>query len=156
MMTELEIPNFGELLGPWIVQVPEQAIPNFLALLERGAAERYRGWAELVAEHREGLLACASREDEIADRADALFPLDPALQEQVQAPLPQALDAYFEVFANLDAYDQMRIQANAERQGAAAWRGMITLESSPAANAELEALASLEELSADFLDQLFA
>ena len=45
-MTAVTIPDFGELLSPQISQVPENAVPNFLALLERGAAERYRRWAE--------------------------------------------------------------------------------------------------------------
>ena len=36
-MSDINYPNFAELLAPFIGQVPEQAFPNFLALLERGA-----------------------------------------------------------------------------------------------------------------------
>jgi hypothetical protein len=155
-MNDLHIPNFGELLAPYIGAVPESAVPNFLALLERGAAERYRMWAEALPEQREGLLSCAAREDQIADHADALYPLDPALAEAVAAPLPAARDTYYAVFAELDVIDQLRVQANAERQGAAAWRGMMSEENPAAVNETLEAMAHLEETSADFLDALLA
>ena len=54
-MSELVIPRFGELLAPYISAVPAEITPRFLALLERGAASRYRGWAEMLPEHAEGL-----------------------------------------------------------------------------------------------------
>ena len=155
-MSELQIPNFGELLAPFIGAVPEQAVPNFLALLERGAAERYRFWAEQLPEQAEGLMACAEREDRIADHADALFPLDPSLVEEVAAPLPDARDTYYEVFSGLDVLDQLRVQANAERQGAAAWRGMISDANPTKVNETLESMAQIEEASADFLDAYLA
>ena len=47
-MSTVSIPNFGELLAPYIGSVPEQAVPAFLASLERTAADRYRMWAEAV------------------------------------------------------------------------------------------------------------
>jgi hypothetical protein len=153
-VTNLNIPNFGELLAPYIGQVPAQAVPNFLALLERGAASRYREWSDMMPEQREGLLACAGREDQIADHADALFPLDPALKDEVDAPLPAARDTYYAVFTGLAVEDQLRIQANAERQGAAAWRAMVSKDNPEAMNATLEAMSALEETSADFLDEL--
>lgn len=155
-MNELHIPNFGELLAPYIDRVPEEALPNFLALLERGAADRYRVWAEMLPAQREELLACADREDEIANRADALFPLDPSLRDQVAEPLPEAKSVYYAVFSDLDVYDQLRIQADAERQGAAAWRGLLGAELPQEACKELEAIARLEEASADYLDALLA
>ena len=155
-MNELHIPNFGELLAPYIDRVPGEALPNFLALLERGAADRYRGWAEMLPAERAGLLACANREDEIADRAEALFPLNPSLRDDVAAPLPEAKATYYRVFLDLDVYDQLRIQADAERQGAAAWRAMISDDVPKLTAAELEAIARLEETSADYLDALLA
>ena len=57
-MTDLVIPNFGQLLSPYISAVPAEAMPRFLALLERGAASRYRGWAEALPEHADVLLTC--------------------------------------------------------------------------------------------------
>ena len=74
-MSTVSIPNFGELLAPYIGSVPEEAVPAFLARLERTAADRYRMWAEAVPEHREDLLACARREDDIADRVERIYPL---------------------------------------------------------------------------------
>ena len=58
-MSPVEAPNFAVLLGPWIADIPNEAVPRFLALLERGAAERYRGWADQLPELAEGLLECA-------------------------------------------------------------------------------------------------
>ena len=66
------VPNFGELLAQYISAVPETAVPAFLARLERTAADRYRMWAKAVPEHAEGLLTCAAREDDIADRAEQI------------------------------------------------------------------------------------
>ncbi len=55
-MADLTIPNFGELLAPQIGSVPEDAVPAFLARLERSAAQRYREWAASLPEHAAGLL----------------------------------------------------------------------------------------------------
>lgn len=153
-MSQLEIPNFGELLAPFIGQVPAAQLPNFLALLERGAAERYRVWAHEIPEHTEGLLMCARREDEIADTVDGLFPIDESSRQKISEPLPAARDAYYAVFANLDLHDQLAVQANAERQGAAAWRGMLAEEPDPEVRARLEHCALLEEASAAYLDDM--
>jgi hypothetical protein len=155
-MSKPEIPNFGELLAPYIGRVPEAAVPNFLAMLERGAADRYRGWAAQMPEHREGLLACADREDEIADRADSLFPIGEELREEISDPLPGARDTYYAVFANLDVTDQLAIQADAELQGAAAWRAMISEETPAELRAGLEYCAQLEETSSAYLKDLLA
>ena len=123
-MTELEIPAFGALLAPYIGQVPAEARPRFLALLERSAADRYRIWAGMLPEHRDVLLSCAASEDEIADRIEAAFVLDPSLHEVLHAPLAGARDTYYAVFEQYTVWDQLRLQANAERQGAQAWRNI--------------------------------
>jgi hypothetical protein len=155
-MSDVVIPNFGALLAPYIGQVPPAAMPRFLALLERGAADRYRHWVGLLPEHAEVLSACAASEDEIADRIEAAFALDPALHDALHAPLPAARDTYYEVFAGLDPWDQLRIQANAERQGAQAWRNIATRTTDPEVLAALAACSGLEEASADALDGLIA
>ncbi len=150
------IPNFGALLSPYIGQIPAEAVPRFLALLERGAAERYRYWAEQLPEHAEDLLVCAGAEDEIADRIEAAFMLDSSLHELLQAQLPGARDTYYGVFTPLDVWDQLRVQANAERQGAQAWRGIATRTGDPAVLDALSKCSALEEASADTLDRLVA
>jgi len=155
-MSGVEAPNFAVLLGPFIGEVPEDGRPRFLALLERGAAERYRGWARELPEHAETLLACAAREDEIADRVERLFPIAAELEKEIARPLPRARDAYYDVFAGVALLDQLALQASAERQGAAAWRGMAGQHDDPATREELERCARLEEASADELEALTA
>lgn len=153
-MTDLAIPRFGELLGPFIARVAPDTMPRFLALLERGAADRYRQWAEELPEHRDGLLRCAASEDEIADRIEGAFGLDETNRAQLEAPLPDAKSAYYAVFAPLSIRDQLRVQADAERQGADAWRGIASRTTDPEVIAVLTECSRLEESSADYLDDL--
>ena len=153
-MSDIEAPNFATLLAPFIVEVPEEGRPRFLALLERGAAARYRAWARELPEHAAILRACADREDEIADRVESLFPIAPELEKQIAEPLPRARDTYYDVFAGVPLLDQLAIQANAERQGAAAWRGMAASHEDAAVREELERCAQLEEESATALETL--
>jgi hypothetical protein len=155
-MAALEIPRFGALLAPFIGQVPAPVVPRFLALLEREAANRYRHWAALLPEHADTLLACASSEDEIADRIEAAFDLDPSLRDLVHAPLPGAIETYVAVFSDFDVWDQLRIQANAERQGAQAWRSIAERGAAPGTLEALAKCSALEEASADLLDRLIA
>ncbi len=155
-MSDLEIPRFGALLAPFIGQVPAEAMPRFLALLERGAADRYRHWAELLPQYAGVLGVCAAAEDEIADRIDALFALHPDHVEALHAPLPAARDTYVAAFEGHDVWDQLRIQADAERQGAHAWRTIAARTDDAGVIAELSACSALEESSADRLDALIA
>jgi hypothetical protein len=156
-MPAVAVPDFALLLAPAISAVPEEALPAFLARLERTAASRYRMWAKAVPEHAEGLLDCAAREDNIADRVEQFYPV--TAPEQIAAmdrAIGPAKEAYYAVFSNLTPVEQMTIQANAERQGAAAWRAMIDQESDAARQAALEQCALIEEASADYLDALLA
>ncbi len=156
-MTGATAPDFAVLLAPHIERVPDGALPAFLARLERGAAERYRLWAEALPEHAEGLLECAAREDAIADRVDRLYPATaPEQVAAMDAAIGPARETYYAVFRGLTPIEQMMIQANAERQGAAAWRGMIAGEDDASVRADLEECARIEEASADFLDSLLA
>lgn len=155
-MPDLQIPNFGQLLSPYISQVPPVAMPRFLALLERGAADRYREWATMVPQHAATLTTCAASEEEIADRVEAAFALDESMRDAVQAPLPAARDTYYAAFAGMDVWDQLRVQANAERQGAQAWHRIAGGLADAHVIAELAACSALEEASADRLDQLIA
>ena len=122
-------------------------MPRFLALLERGAAQRYREWAVEIPEHSEVLVACARREDEIADRIDAVWPIDASLHDQLHAPLPAARELYYSVFIGLDPWEQLDIQADAELQGARAWRAIAENHPDPHVVDELMHCARLEEES---------
>ena len=105
-MSDVDIPNFGELLGPYLGQVTAEAYPYLLSQLERTAADRYRSWAEALPEHAAGLLECAAREDEIADRVEALFPPADEHRQQVADIMPGAKAAYYQVFDGLSPLEK--------------------------------------------------
>ena len=151
-----EMPNFAVLLGPTIGSLPDAARPGLLARLERSAAERYRAWSEQLPEHADLLHRCAEREDEIANRATKLFPQDPDHADAIEQVLPRARELYYAVFADHSLTRQLEIQADAERQGAAAWRGLASQQEDASVAHELEVIARLEEVSADRLGELLA
>ena len=151
-----DAPNFAELLAPFLGKLDDATRPAFLAGLERGAAGRYRVWAEQSPGHAEGLSACADREDEIARIADGLFPVDDSDRKAIAGLLPDATRIYMELFDGLSLERQWRLQANAERQGAAAWRGIAAQVDDASTREALERCAGLEEESAAYLDSLVA
>ncbi|MEM8499142.1 MAG: hypothetical protein AAF542_14050 [Pseudomonadota bacterium] len=150
-MPDVNVPNFGELLSPFIGAVPEHAVPNFLALLERGAAQRYRVWAEQLPDFREGLIKCADSEDEIATIVERIFPIDSALAEEIKTPLPAARDTYYEVFERYSIVEQLAIQADAELQGAGAWEAMLSDELPAEVSEGLQTCMKLEKASSAYL-----
>jgi hypothetical protein len=123
-MSAPPVPNFGEMLAPIIGRVPAAAMPRFLAMLERTAADRYRSWALAWPAHGEVLLACAAREDEIADLIEAAFECDDDTLAAMRALLPEARDLYYAAFDGFSVAEQLHLQAAAELQGAAAWQGI--------------------------------
>ncbi|MEQ8860873.1 MAG: hypothetical protein RIC56_19685 [Pseudomonadales bacterium] len=153
-MGEVKIPRFGEVLQEHLSGVPAEAYPYLLSQLERTAAARYRGWADAVPEHRQGLLACAAREDEIADRVEAMFPPTDAHRQLVDGLLPAARDAYYAVFDGYSPIEQMTIQADAEKQGAGAWQNLK--QAYPAKADEMDRLSAIELESAAYLDDVLA
>ena len=149
-MNTIEIPKFGELLAEHLGGVPAEAYPFLLSQLERTAADRYRQWAEQVPSHSEGISKCADREDEIANRVEAMFPPSDEHRALVMEIIPKARATYYSAFEPYTPVEQMTIQANAERQGANAWQ---TLKGAyPERAAELDALSKIELESADYLD----
>ena len=151
-----DAPNFAVLLGPYIGQVPVASVPRLLARLERGAADRYRGWAAALPEHAEVLLECAASEEQIAIRAEAIFPAIPHELAAIEAVLPKARDTYFAAFEGLPVKRQLALQAAAERQGALAWHGLKQPEMPDEHLAELDALHDLEIRSAERVEALLA
>jgi hypothetical protein len=143
----VETPNFGLLLAPILSQVDSAARPRFLALLERTAADRYRQWATQLPTQADVLLACASREDEIADRIEAAFSIGDAKLEELKSLLPAARDIYYSAFENFDVHEQIRMQSDAELQGAHAWRSIAANVSDPSLLGELAKCSELEEMS---------
>jgi len=149
-MNTIDIPKFGELLAEHLGGVPAEAYPYLLSQLERTAAARYRDWADAVPSHRDGILQCAAREDEIADRVEAMFPPSAEHRALVAEIIPKAKATYYSAFEPYTPIEQMTIQANAERQGANAWQTLKTAY--PEKAAELDELSRIELSSADYLD----
>ena len=103
-------------------------------------------------EHSDGLIACAEREDDIADRVEAMFPPTDEHRALVNGIIPDAKATYYAAFEPYTPVEQMTIQANAERQGANAWQN---LKAAYPDHAEaLDALSAIELASADYLDAL--
>ena len=82
--------------------------------------------------------------------------LDESLREALEAPLPEAKRTYYDVFTGMDVWDQLRVQANAERQGAQAWRNIASRTTDQRVIDEMATCSALEEASADRLDALIA
>jgi hypothetical protein len=127
--------------------------PLLLATLERLAAERYRTWA---GDHpdpsvREGLLACADREEEIARRVESLDPNAFAIQERLLSDHPELLDLNRTLFEGRPLKVQFAMQAQGEMAGAAAWRAYAAAASDSSARELLQSCSLLEEANADFL-----
>lgn len=153
----VEIPDFGQLLAAHIGRIPEASHPAFLSRLERTAADRYRQWAEQLPEHRDRLLECADREDDIAARVVAILPAaSEADQELIDSEIEAARATYYEAFSGHSLWEQLYLQSKAERQGAAAWRNYANNPAYRELAEALETCAQIEEASADAMDLLIA
>ena len=148
-----ELPDVAQVLAPILERVSPEQRPLLIAIAERMAAQRYRDWAEDPAnlERREGLLACAQREEEIAATVEALYPDSEATQRDLLAKNPDAQDTFTSLFQGRSLAEQFEIQAAGERLGAATWRSLARDAEGPFREA-FEACASLEEESAQFLE----
>jgi hypothetical protein len=150
------LPDVGAVLAPLLARVPRARQPLLIALAERMAAERYRRWAGEWSEAggRAALLACAAREEEIAAQVEALFPDAAAAQAALRGEHPELPELNRSLFAGRPLAEQLAIQANGERLGAATWRSFARHEPDGARRAVLLACAALEEASAEVLETL--
>jgi rubrerythrin len=155
-MSGRPLPDIAAILAPLLGGVPPVERPLLLAIAERMAADRYRGWASEVddADARAGLRACADREDEIATRVEGVYPDAAAVQERLRAAHPDLASINAEIFAGRPLAEQFTIQAGGERLGAATWRTLAAATSDAGARAAFLACAPLEEASAEFLEAL--
>jgi hypothetical protein len=126
MASTRELPSVAELFAPLLERVAPEHRPLLVAIAERMAAERYRGWAEAAHDpaQRADLLACAAREEEIAERVESLVPDAAAIQADIRAKNPDLEGLNESVFADYPVEAQYRIQAAGERVGAATWRSL--------------------------------
>jgi len=151
------LPRVAEVLAPILARVRREQQPLLIAIAERMAAERYRGWAgeaELLP-HRNELLACAVREEEIARRIEALFPNAANVQRELLAGNPEVEGINRDLFAGRPPSEQLTLQAEGERLGAATWRAFAAEASGPARET-FQACALLEEESAAVLETILA
>lgn len=149
------LPNVGEILGRLLARVPAAEHPLFVAIAERMAAERYRGWAEIApAAQRTGLLACKVREEGIASRVESLHENAAARQQKIRAASPELADINRTTFAGRPLEGQYAIQAQGERIGAGLWRSLAQASTSEHAKRTYLECAGLEEENAVFLESL--
>src|SRR5438094_33381 len=95
-----EVPNLEAILARLVGRVAPARRPLLIAIAERLAAARYRVWAEECADatgasatgadkaHRDELLACARREEEIATLIEGLDPDAVAIQADIRRENP--------------------------------------------------------------------
>ena len=137
-------------------RVPEEHRPLLVAMLERGAGARYRRWAEAAtdAAERDGLVACAVREETIADTVEAVVPQAAEILASFAPHLAALRDAYAQVYGGKTRAEKFAIQAAGERVGAEIWRGFAAAASSSETRGAMLRCAELEEASASFLERL--
>lgn len=154
--SESNIPNIAEILAGVLRNIDPKLQPMLLAKLERLAAERYRTWASDHADQstKEGLLACAEREEEIARRVESLAPNASAIQDKLLSDNPDLLDLNRTLFEGRPIEVQFAMQADGERAGAAAWSAYAAVASDPSAQELLQSCSPLEQANADFLQTL--
>ena len=157
-MTDVEgnIPNIAEILAGALRNIDPKLQPMLLAKLERLAAERYRTWASDQPDQsaREGLLACAEREEEIAKRVESLEPNASAIQDKLLSEHPELLDLNRTLFEGRPLKVQFAMQADGERAGAAAWGAYAAAASDLSVRELLRSCSTLEQANADFLQTL--
>jgi hypothetical protein len=150
-----ELPNLAEVLARVVARVPREQQPLLVAIAERMAAERYRDWAAQPGYegHRGRLLACAQREEEIAGRIEALYENAAAVRGEILAKAPDLGEINRSLFAGRPLAQQLILQAQGERLGAATWRAFAADAAGPSAEV-FGACALLEEESAVVLEDI--
>jgi len=150
------IPNIAAILADVLRTIDPTLQPLLLAKLERLAALRYRNWASEHSDQsvKEGLLACADREEEIAARVESLTPNASAAQDALLSDHPEVLDLNRSLFEGRPLKIQFAMQAEGERAGAAAWKAFAAAASDPSAQQLLLTCSALEQANADFLQTL--
>jgi hypothetical protein len=151
-----ERPDLREVIGGLLQRVAPDQQPLLIAIAERMAAERYRRWAEEFpdATRKVELLACADREEEIASRVEALYPNAATIQRELEGKHPDLEEINRTLFADRPIAEQMEMQAEGERLGAATWRAFAEREGDASRSGVLLSCAGLEEESAAVLEAI--
>lgn len=140
---------------PLVPEIPEEQIPMMIAILERIAAAKYRGWAGSSEDpiERSGLLACEARELEIADFIESLYPDPTSVVDSITKKFPDLEARYDAVMAGRTREEQFRIQSSAELGGVDFMQQFASANSGAVA-ARFVSLASCEEANSKFLAAL--
>jgi len=144
-----------EAFEPLLPELAAEEIPMTIAILERLAGERYRGWAQGADDpiERAGLLACAAREDEIAEFIESLEADAAGRRAELLVRFPDMDSRYESVMAGRSRAEQLRIQSEGELGGADYMR-QFAQATSGAAAARFTSLALCEEANSQFLSAL--
>jgi hypothetical protein len=150
------LPNIAQVLAPLLQRVPLHRQPLLIALAERMAAERYRGWAAQAStpERKSALLACADREEDIARRVEALYPTADSIEAEILERNPDLVEINRTLFAPYPLEEQFVLQAQGERVGAATWRAFARQDNRAEARDVFLSCALLEEENANFLESI--
>ena len=140
---------------PLLPLVSEAEVPMVVAIIERIAAGKYRAWAEQSEDdiERDGLLACALREDEIANFIESLQPDPQGMIASLRERIPDFEERYDAVMADLSRTEQLRVQAEGE-MGGSGYMSLFAEAAAGAVAARFESLAMLEEANAKYLSRL--
>ena len=150
------LPDLAEIVGGLLARVPREQRPLFIALAERLAAERYRGWAreKAVEDRAAEILACAEREETIARNVEGFHPDARKIQDELLAQYPELVEMNRSIFADRPLEDQFEIQARGELIGATTGRAFAAGSTDPSVRDTYLACAELEEESADLLESI--
>lgn len=152
-MSATTLPDVVARLRPIVETLPDEARPFLMAQLERGAAARYRSWADEAPRKplAIGLRLCAQREESIAEIIEQIFPITGAHAAGLEAAGQQLKEAG-DPFAGFSLAQCLKMQSVGERGGAAAWREIAASSNSAEEREALEICARFEEENANFLE----
>jgi len=140
---------------PLLPLVAPEEIPMVVAILERIAANKYREWAEQAENNieRDGLLACAQREDEISIFIESLQADPQSMIASLRKRIPDFEERYDAVMEGLSRTEQLQIQAEGE-MGGSGYMSQFAEAAEGAIAARFASLALLEEANSKFLSEL--
>ncbi len=126
-----------------------------VAILERVAADFYRGWASGSDDpiERNGFLECAASEDRISAFIESLEADPTGKIRELNARFPQMRETYDSLMAGRTRNEQLRIQAEGEMGGADLML-QFSAATEGAVSARFAALALCEESNSRFLRKL--
>src|SRR5688572_25484832 len=113
--------SFVERVRPLIAHRPRGEQLFVAALLENGAAQRYREWAAQNESLATGLRACAEREDAVATAVRKHFAAELAEPKDFRELIAAIQREVAVLFGGLGFEEQTVVQAKAERGGQQLW-----------------------------------